>query len=392
MASDACLQLTDLVEDLRAEARLESSGVFTLDPATAEEKLRNFAFLRPEDYLLKFVQAAVARGAERLEIDSGATSMELRWYGPGLEAERLCGLMGYLLSPQAGPEFRYLRHLAAGLRGSVAVSPDQLLLESGTGPDGFRRSWRAGRWETVALPGRSETFTRVYLRRQSRTILSQWLSRLSAPLFARQTPGAEERVLLEGAGLIPIPLKLNDQDFPPFRFGVERYPGYQIEQDEFPGESRAPRYVVAAQPQDFVEGCLHRKHLLIEQALEGPGSLPPLGPRTASIRLSELEPGQRCQAWLGLEAALLPQARVYLVEDGICLDELQLDWGIPGLVAILSVEDLAKDLTGFQMVQNEAYEQKMEWLKVCSQTLVLELLQRLEDIPIRERVQDTFAS
>ena len=49
------LKLEDLLEDLRDDGVIVSSGGFTLDPSKAEEKLRDFSFPSPDDYILKLI-------------------------------------------------------------------------------------------------------------------------------------------------------------------------------------------------------------------------------------------------------------------------------------------------------------------------------------------------
>lgn len=382
MSQERAFSLSDLVQDLQREAVPESSGVFTLDPSVAEEKLQNFALVEPEDYLLKLVQAGVALGASRIDIQSKPAAMEMLWHDASLQADDLPGLMGHLLSPQGS---RHLRHLAAGLRGSVAVRPDYLLIESGQGERAFRRSWTDGSWNSQPIPGRSDEFTRLYLRRDLARILGKLSTSLRDFVNGRSTRNAEESALRSCSQFFPIPLTINGQTIEPSPFGSPRYPGYRIEDDEFPGESRAPAYVVQLEPSAYIEGRLHRNHLLIETAISGPGSLPALATRTASIRLPQAPRPPYC-AWLALEAALNPQAQIYLVDDGLVIDRLSLDVGVPGVIAVLSVETLSKDLTGFQVVHNHAYEALLDWLQSQAQALRQQLLDRLEDIPVRDWV------
>lgn len=379
MFQERAFSVSDLVQDLQREAVPESTGVFTLDPAVAEAKLQNFALVEPEDYLLKLVQAGVALGAHRIDVHSKPAAMEMLWHGPPLQANDLPGLMGHLLSPQGS---RHLRHLAAGLRGSVAVSPDYLLIESGQGDEAFRRSWKDGIWNTQPIPGRSDDFTRLYLRRDLARILGKLTTRLKDFVSGKSTRNAEETTLLSCCQFFPIPLTLNGEPIKSGPFGSERYPGYCIEEDEFPGESRPPAYLIALEPSAYIEGRLHRNHLLIEKEIAGPGSLPALGVRTASIRRSAAE-APPCRAWIALEAALNSQAQIYLVDDGLVIDRLSLELDVPGVVAVLSVESLTKDLTGFQLVHNHAYEALLEWLQGEVQLLRQELLERLEDVPVR---------
>lgn len=392
MSESRAFSLNDLMEDLSDDGVRDSSGVFTLDPKEAERKLATFALANPQDYILKLVQAAVAAGAGAVEVEARTGEVEVRWDGPGLAAHSLPGLMGHLLSAGCPPETRHLRHLAAGLRGSVGVKPRSLRVESGSGGGGFRRSWDGDGWKDEPLPQRESSLTQVYLARDLGSIFSEWGAELGAMVRGRRNRNHEEEALLAACGYLPVPISINEELVPRASFGQARYPTYKIEEDEFPGECRPPGYLVASDQDSYVEGKVHRRHHLIEtQLVVGRGSLPPLGPRLASLRVgAEPATGQRCRSWIALESELSPRARVSFVDDGVMIAQEVLDSPVPGLVAVISVEELAKDLTGLQLVKDGAYRAALDVVMAEAAKLRDQLLERLEDIPIRETVQKTF--
>lgn len=61
------------------EGFTESGGRFSLDPAKALEKLGQFQFDDPSDWILKVVQAAVAGQADRLDIFAGGDSATIQF-------------------------------------------------------------------------------------------------------------------------------------------------------------------------------------------------------------------------------------------------------------------------------------------------------------------------
>lgn len=63
--------------------------------------------------------------------------------------------------------------------------------------------------------------------------------------------------------------------------------------------------------------------------------------------------------------------------------------GVPDLVAVISAEGLNKDLTGFDIVQDQAYTNPLAWLAWLTgqaKSLREELLQNLDSVPIRDTV------
>lgn len=379
--------LSELIEDLVDDGVRDSMGVFTLDPREAERKLANFALARPQDYLLKLVQSAVASGAQEVQLRTSSSQVEVRWNGPPLDRQALPGLMGHLLSAHCPAEVRHLRHLAAGLRGAVGLEPSSLWLESGTGESAFRSTWSQEGWVDKPQPGRGETFTVLNLRRDLSTTFGEIKAGFGAFLRGTDKPGDEEKALRLAVGYSPVTLVINGETLPRRPFGLPRYPGYRIDDDEFPGECRPPRYIVSQDPDSYADGMLQRRHHLIErEVVDSSGSLPRLGERHATVRLGQDE-GPSCRAWLAIEADLSNTARIAFVEDGVLLSETELELGVPGLVGVLSVESLSKDLTGFQLVHDSTYDQLLAWVRSQGDELKKELLQRLDDVPIRETVR-----
>ena len=58
-----------LIGELRREGRVDSRGEFTLDRDKAREKLRRYQLASLQAYVTELVQAAVLRGATRIEVE-----------------------------------------------------------------------------------------------------------------------------------------------------------------------------------------------------------------------------------------------------------------------------------------------------------------------------------
>ncbi len=367
--------LENLLEDLHDDGETESSGVFTLDPKKAREKLQNFAFVSPDDYLPKLVQAGVAAGASQIEVEVNASIVELLFRDLYFEKDQVQGLMNYLLVENCPPEWRPLRHLAAGLRGSLAVEPGLVWWESWSDGKGYQRRWSDQDWNLKELE-RSEQqgrFSRFHLVRQA----GKRFRLAFSSLF--QSKEHERPGLLRRCAYLAQPLTLNGEPIKRAEFGRPRYPGYRIELDENPGESRPPPYLASDQ---LVEGLIDKHHHLAEvyPTDDRPTSL--IQPPHSQATLKTLTGGP-CRAWLGLEAQLEKTARITYIEDGVVLETRELELGIPGLVGIYSAEGLPKDLTGFSLVEGEAYRAHLDWLRQQGQVLKETVLANLESIPTR---------
>lgn len=386
------LKLEHLLEDLRDDGRADSSGVFTLDSSKAEEKLRDFQFASPYHYILKLVQSGVAGGAPRVDVKTSAGRVEVCFGGEPLLAEEMGGLMRYLLNDQVGLEGRRLRHLAAGLRGAVGVKPWQIKFEVHNGEQSFRRSWEEeSGWRQQAMASDREVYHRLYLGRN----LSEALKRAGSGLMRMMGVEAarEEASIAAHCVYSPVAVVVDGQKAEPLPFGRARYPGYDISQDPNPGECRPPPYLAT---EELVDGLLHPKHHLLEWCLADDSGLPaslPVPTTEATLRRG-LMPGAegRCRAWLAVTAELKSESEIAYVEDGVLLCRRQLELPCPGLSVVFSAEALDKDLTGFQLVENEVYRAHLDWLRKRALEMRAILEESLALFPIRERVRESLSS
>ena len=383
------LNIKDLLEDLKDDGITVSEGSFTLDASKAEEKLRGFAFTSTHHYLLKLIQCAVANGAQEVKVQVRSTKIQIEFDGETICEDDTKAVLGYLLNEVKDPKKRYLRHLAAGLRGAEAVNPNRVVFDFWNGKSRFQRVWDESGWklsssEAKVAPGRH----RFMLSRTLGQSISAAGHEILAALGARDVQDSEEESTVFGhTGFSPARVTLDGKILSPASFGKPRYRGYEIKNDPNPGESKPPPYLVS---EDLVDGLLDKGHHLVElccRAEEGEPASLAVCDSQATIRLGAL-PGEevRCRAWLAVRADLGPSQITY-VEDGVTLCTSSPMLACPGLVGVYSTEGLTKDLTGFKLVEDEAYRAHFEWLYARS----LELRQVLQDslalFPIRERVR-----
>jgi hypothetical protein len=382
------LRLEDLIADLSDDGVLESSGSFTLDPEKAEEKLRNFALPSPHDYILKIIQCAVASGSPVIRIKSQPGKLEITFTGEPIVSSDLTGLMGHLLQQETVPRFRRFRHLAAGMRGAMAVSPKAISFEGFDGQTGFRRIWDKEGWRQEVLSNETgQPFHRFTLSRS----LSQTLSSAGEELKSVFQPEGEDYTteelrIVKACLYSPAQIFLDGKPLAQASFGTARYPGYEISKDPNPGESRPPHYIGTAL---LVDGLMDGDHHLVEACYPAEGVLGSLlNPSSeATIRL-ETQPGteQRCTAWLAISAKFAPPELTY-VEDGVTLCTTAPGISCPGFRGVISAETLNKDLTGFQLVKDRTFQEHTTWIWGQIHKLRSKVLDSMALYPNRERIQ-----
>ena len=386
------MRLEDLLNDLADDGVKESSGSFTLDPKKAEEKLRNFSFASPHDYLLKIIQCAVANGADSVEVRTGTGEVTVDFDGAGVAEDEVASLVGYLLSQELAHDQRRFRHLAAGLRGAAACNPEAVIFDFTTGTQRARRIWDKAGWRQVTSPlGKAEAPHKFLLDRTFGQSVTAARQEFASAMGAGQTP--EESLLSKRCRYAPCRIILDGEAVLTAQFGQPRYPGYEIEKDPNPGEARPPRYIRSGffLKDDFMSADHHLIEKLVPATDLTPGCLP-LPNSHATIRLEHPAAGY-CHAWLAVAAAL-EAPRIVYVEDGVVVqqEDAAADIGVPGFIAVVSVSGLQKDLTGFQLVRDERFRLQREWLQSQALELRAALLRRLDLFPNRERLQEVLGS
>lgn len=163
-----------LLEELRGAGRVESSGSFTVDRERAAALLARLRFQSPYEYVLKLVQHAVAGGAGQVWVAVFGGGMVWVWYDRAVLAEAdLADLSRHALEPiRAGPR-RHLTYLAEGLQAAQALRPSVVEVAVGSRTEAFRLlrdpdgerlerlgSVRGDPWTRIRLKGLSQPWLR----------------------------------------------------------------------------------------------------------------------------------------------------------------------------------------------------------------------------------------
>lgn len=193
---------------------------FKLARRRAIEKLRRFALADPYFYILELVQAAVAGGADYVDISCRDDDVLISWTGGSLRADELAQLFDFLFASKERLDLAYVRSLALGVNALLLFEPEQVVIESGDGTENgtTRMVVREGA-DQVDVGTAQGTFEGTYVR----------ATKLRRDKVAKSTGrvggehGSLEYATVEGRCLAaPVPLVFNGQ--PLFGWARQRVP------------------------------------------------------------------------------------------------------------------------------------------------------------------------
>ncbi len=366
-------ELEQFLQEQVREGQTESSGVFTLAREKALEKLGAFQLPRPTAWVLKLVQAAVAGGASELVIRQTATDTE--FYFTPSETWTLDEFADSFHDPQVSPR-RSLDHLKRGLW-SVALNDMHPFRISVTGAsEGL--IWSGADFRRIPCPTQKNVSVTVSHR---------------TAFEARPKPGAAEinaaisSELSGSAFICPIPLSLDGrrldrlQGCPGHGFSMGSYP-LKIGFLETEGPTLPiPPGTFAGLPVVAKTDPLLTRLLQSPQPVRGASAACILSIHYANV------PDRAGYSWSTLRQA----CTVQWAKDGVIIqrDTMKLQPTSVSVGLILTADGLATDLSGFQLVQAEAREQRLNDALEASRPLVaateLSMSDFIQDSRSRER-------
>jgi hypothetical protein len=131
----------ELIARLAAEGELDSTGSFTIDPAAALEKLREFQLRDPTRFVLSWVRAATLLGASRIDIEIDADDVWVRFDGEALSTADFEALWSSVVGRRGSARVRACRELALGINGAFTWEAKSVDVRSGELQVGFDRSF-----------------------------------------------------------------------------------------------------------------------------------------------------------------------------------------------------------------------------------------------------------
>lgn len=349
--------MSDFLEIQRSEGRYFDSSAFSIDSLTALEKLSQHQLPGSGLWLVKLVQAAVAAGAESVDISFGN-----RWLGVSFTPQQDWQADEILRTVLSGaiPSDRAMSHLVAALRASSASKTEAVCWSCGDAQVFL------GHQICRVSPQSSGPTFRLEAHRPPR---SRSLGRmLSSSVYhlAKQTV-EEYDALRAHCWVSPIPITVDGR---PFATGYDRARGGWVEESVgqvFRGLSNSRNYTV--------ESCLGIRPLSLPSSDRPP--LPYLAPKSeAPFQVAALVyPGETflrwtqsdptCQGVVALLSGPTAESKVELVLDGAVVESRRLKrWDLGsikafginlgirhpvGLRFIFAVRPQELDLSGFSV-------------------------------------------
>lgn len=201
------METLGILEDLRQDGRVESTGRFTLDAAKAREKMKKYQLQDPHEYVLQVVECAVAAGASDLDLQVDADDCRIRSSGWSLGQDQLQNLFSSLFGADRDAAGRSLRALAISLNSALALDPAEVRLDSWSGTEGWTLFVDPGTERVERLPaspwpaGRAGVGLLVRRRRSWRV-----LGRFLRGLVALQP---EAQAVCDRCRWAPLPITVN---------------------------------------------------------------------------------------------------------------------------------------------------------------------------------------
>ncbi|MGE0491460.1 MAG: hypothetical protein AB7S38_19780 [Vulcanimicrobiota bacterium] len=369
------------LEQFLASARqgqTESSGVFSVDPVKARQKLALYQFTDPYIYVLRLVQAAVAAGADQVSVSSGQRSVELAFnsrFAPE-SLEQLLTLAG------AGPP-----HLAAGLYGALNARASRIILSSGSA----RLSLTAGGGQfsqTEPVEG-----THVTIRRKAPGFF--WKSDRESALVRERCCYAALPILCNGKIVNRAYLGLPGND-PDLREGERWFLGepltdytqrelFLIAEEFRPDLVTAPWQPTWGASMEAIDGLdwrttkeLRRNHSQSARRSRSKAAdkcfarCPRLGTRRSRslVLPSETEETRAhlrpCHLALATRRDSQGDSQLVVVRDGVALNTVFNAFPSPGALAVVSGRALKTDAGGMAVIEDRNYTSLCQYLELLA--------------------------
>lgn len=392
--SDVVIGIEDLLGRFTEGGTLDSSGSFTLDPKKAMEKLAKFTLPSPYHWILKIVQSLHSSGAGVIDIKAGIGGVVVTSDAVPRGFSCMNDLLGHLLADEANC-LPSLRHLAAGLQGCLGVSPREVSLTLSDANEVNSYVLMSGGWRESKVKGSGGEKFKLVLRRSVRErIGSSWFT-LNSDVFDlifKKPKGfdRENAVVYEACKFTGCKVLLAGKEISIREFGRPRFRGYQIRSDPEPGLRKIPMMQRLWGQEEQVDWVADRRHHLAEKLVPAKSGLGFKVSAADDATLSNrsalgTHPNGLSRAY-AIRMELSEQSLLVFIDDGVIIDSQVVHLGCLGLVALIDVSNLRKDLSTLKIVEGEQLgEIKQEayqaWLE-----LRRDIEEHLEIMPLSSRL------
>lgn len=344
------VELQELLTQIRQEGTRESSGRFTIDFLSARHKLARFALQDPSQSLLCLIQSAIVGGATHVELRRKRhlfrTSFQVTHDGTPLsEMERLAHV---LMHPLEAAE-PHVRRFSMGFN-AVAETGRSLEVLSGRAPEGLHFRLEAGELQIDRHPLENlQPVTRIDIGPGVLTSLDTTRLAyagvpvtLNAKLLNRPYFGRPQ-----GADFRP-----GHWDLGPIPWPIGQAEWYLFAPQAAPGLLSVPRKTK----------CKLRRYQMVGSLLADELDVPvPEPPLHLTPWTCQGDPLLSCHAMLTLTSK--SHSELHWVRHGVVISTERNVLERNGLVAIASAQELALDVSGFEVVHDENYRKVLALLK-----------------------------
>ncbi|MFA5508764.1 MAG: hypothetical protein WC314_05090 [Vulcanimicrobiota bacterium] len=401
MGEQPILGVDDLLGRYRAEGEQDSSGSFTLDPKKALERLAKFQLPTPYHWILKVFQCLHLSGARNVRVDAGINKVDILADAAPLGFASMEDLLAQLLADAADSTLS-LRHLAAGLQGTLAVQPSQISLAIVRNSEKRSYLLKAGGWRDGLreyVGGSGDSFELKLVRSLSEKLGSSWFL-LNTDIFdllfrRKEALDREYKVIDAYCNYSRCQITAGTRNTNDCSFGRPRFIGYDIRRDRDPGKSRPP-VLQAMYQRNLIAGSAHAQHHLAEFVVpsEEPGGFVLEGDSYATLTNRIVPEIRTAGEKNGLSRAyairmeMSEMTKVVFWEDGVMLGRKTVPTGVPGLVALVDARHLRKDLTTLQVLEDNALAALLEEIKLAGEKLRSQILENLHLMPAPDYLQN----
>ena len=395
------LGIDDLIAQYRDAGEHESTGSFTLDLKKAQERLAKFALEKPYFWILKVIQALVYSGATTIDIDAGVNKVKIVADAVPTGFETIEDLLAHLLTDaeKAAPA---LRHLAAGLQGSLSVDPSYIA--TSLTHEGREQKFvaRKGGWEShepQSANSLASRFEMLVKRSLSESLDASWF-KLNTDIFdlffkGQESYDRENEAVFRNCRYSKCEIRLKGKSVTQQGFGRPRFRGYEVWNDDSPGQRKPSAWVKMLEKENLVSGLADPSHHLVEWVEACPDGrgfhLPEPCHATVSNRRDPEFLSQHKGAGLrrayAIRMGLSGTRNLLLVEDGVIIERQSPEFDCPGFVAVVDASSLAKDVSTMNVREDDAYHQMLTEVKLAAQNLKTILAENLEMMPGPDRIR-----
>ena len=411
-------ELSQYLQQLAREGERDSQGFFSVDYSKALDKLSTRLFNDPCSYLLKLVQAALASGAGEVDVQTHRDRLEVHFTSSTFSSEQMADLANLLHEPLGREEDRAMAHFLRALHAGRALRPQSLAWAIRAQRGGVGYLFQGEEMQTQALFSRPEEGAEcVFSIRKPSSNKSHWADEQialstrclltpkairwdnralnpgipklpSRPLldriFLSQQPGRELLALPHLTELKALVYDLGNGYKDHYSYGdtiLHQWRGYRprAEHNLFVPPSSPDFTMVESDVIQEVFGIPKGTYAVNHGAIR-PGRLEGSNNGYQILYVYEMDRYTRtpfltsqgrfgklfspcAQAWMRCPAQPDGPSQLYLLQDGVLLDPVEISLGLAGARVFVADHQAKTDLSGLTPVHDDRLKRMQIWLQ-----------------------------